>query len=112
MVCRWACISRGATAKRAHCCNSPPSSRRRNPGSIACRQFEVGEAGCRGPVRCPAGQVRRTGERQRSVMQTIDQKIASELGVGVGQVVAAMALLSEGATVPFIARYRKEKTGG
>src|SRR5262245_32886162 len=45
-------------------------------------------------------------------MQTIDQKIASELGVGVGQVVAAMALLSEGATVPFIARYRKEKTGG
>ena len=45
-------------------------------------------------------------------MQRINQKIAFELGVGVGQVVAAMELLSEGATVPFIARYRKEKTGG
>jgi uncharacterized protein len=42
----------------------------------------------------------------------INQRIASELGVGVGQVTAAVDLLGEGATVPFIARYRKERTGG
>jgi len=45
-------------------------------------------------------------------MDKINQRIAAELGVGVGQVAAAVALLDEGATVPFIARYRKEKTGG
>jgi protein Tex len=37
--------------------------------------------------------------------------IAKELGVGVHQVSAAVSLLDEGATVPFIARYRKEATG-
>ena len=45
-------------------------------------------------------------------MDRITQRIATELGVAVGQVVAAAALMGEGATVPFIARYRKEKTGG
>jgi uncharacterized protein len=45
-------------------------------------------------------------------MDKINQRIADELSVGVGQVAAAVALLDEGATVPFIARYRKEKTGG
>jgi uncharacterized protein len=38
--------------------------------------------------------------------------IAKELGVGEGQVAAAIQLIEEGASVPFIARYRKEKTGG
>lgn len=37
--------------------------------------------------------------------------IATELGVGAPQVAAAVALLNDGATVPFIARYRKEATG-
>jgi uncharacterized protein len=37
--------------------------------------------------------------------------IAKELGVGTHQIAAAVALLDEGATVPFIARYRKETTG-
>ena len=37
--------------------------------------------------------------------------IAGELGVAERQVAAAAALLDEGATVPFIARYRKEATG-
>ena len=45
-------------------------------------------------------------------MNTIAQAIAAELNAGVAQVEAAIALLGEGATVPFIARYRKEKTGG
>ena len=44
-------------------------------------------------------------------MDKINQRIASELGVGLPQVTAAVQLLGEGATVPFIARYRKEATG-
>ena len=40
------------------------------------------------------------------------QRIAEELSVKSQQVAAAVALLDEGATVPFIARYRKESTGG
>ncbi|QPK62004.1 RNA-binding transcriptional accessory protein [Methylomonas sp. LL1] len=40
------------------------------------------------------------------------QRIAEELTVKSQQVAAAVALLDEGATVPFIARYRKEVTGG
>lgn len=42
----------------------------------------------------------------------IEQSIADELGVKVSQVVATVALIDEGATVPFISRYRKEVTGG
>ncbi|WP_072392717.1 Tex family protein [Hyphomicrobium sp. CS1GBMeth3] len=45
-------------------------------------------------------------------MDKINQRIADELRVGASQVASAVALLDEGATVPFIARYRKEKTGG
>jgi protein Tex len=45
-------------------------------------------------------------------MDKINQRIATELGVGVAQVAAAVGLLGEGSTVPFIARYRKERTGG
>ena len=41
----------------------------------------------------------------------MDQRIADELGVAVRQVSAAVELLDGGATVPFIARYRKEATG-
>ena len=40
------------------------------------------------------------------------QRIAEELSVNSKQVKAAVALLDEGSTVPFIARYRKEVTGG
>lgn len=39
-------------------------------------------------------------------------KIADELAVKLPQVKAAVELLDEGSTVPFIARYRKEATGG
>jgi len=48
----------------------------------------------------------------RTVLKSIDQRIADELGVRAEQVSAAVALLDEGATVPFISRYRKEVTGG
>ncbi|MCK9388889.1 MAG: RNA-binding transcriptional accessory protein [Sulfuritalea sp.] len=45
------------------------------------------------------------------MLPTIEQRIADELGVKTAQVAAAVQLLDEGATVPFIARYRKEVTG-
>ncbi|RDH42337.1 Tex family protein [Zooshikella ganghwensis] len=45
-------------------------------------------------------------------METIFQRIAEELDVRQVQVAAAVELLDGGATVPFIARYRKEVTGG
>ena len=46
------------------------------------------------------------------VNPSIDRRLADELGVRSGQVTAAVALLDGGATVPFVARYRKEATGG
>ena len=42
----------------------------------------------------------------------IEQRIAQELNAKEAQIIAAIGLLDEGATVPFIARYRKEVTGG
>jgi uncharacterized protein len=45
------------------------------------------------------------------VTASIHQRIADQLGVGERQVAAAVELLDGGATVPFIARYRKEATG-
>lgn len=45
-------------------------------------------------------------------MNSINARIAQELNTQEKQVAAAVALLDEGATVPFIARYRKEVTGG
>jgi uncharacterized protein len=45
-------------------------------------------------------------------MQKIIGQIAQELGVQARQVAAAVELLDGGATVPFVARYRKEATGG
>ena len=44
-------------------------------------------------------------------LPSVNQRIAEELGVREGQVAAAVDLLDGGATVPFIARYRKEATG-
>jgi len=46
------------------------------------------------------------------VFTPILDRIAQELSVSPRQVTAAVALLDEGSTVPFIARYRKEATGG
>ncbi len=45
------------------------------------------------------------------MLAPIEHRIAIELGVRPSQVIAAVQLLDEGATVPFIARYRKEVTG-
>ncbi|MFM6923051.1 MAG: Tex-like N-terminal domain-containing protein, partial [Polynucleobacter victoriensis] len=42
----------------------------------------------------------------------INHQIASEMNVRPQQIAVSVALMDEGATVPFIARYRKEVTGG
>ena len=47
-----------------------------------------------------------------AVKDRIFARIADEIGARLAQVAAAVGLLDEGATVPFIARYRKEVTGG
>ena len=46
------------------------------------------------------------------MLDSIEQRLARELVATSAQVAAAIALLDEGATVPFISRYRKEATGG
>jgi uncharacterized protein len=48
---------------------------------------------------------------EQPIAQKIAQQIADELGVRAEHVGAAVELLDGGATVPFIARYRKEATG-
>src|SRR5436189_6310597 len=45
-------------------------------------------------------------------MKSVTERLAEELHVRLPQVEAAIALLDDKATVPFIARYRKEATGG
>ncbi|PRC48641.1 RNA-binding transcriptional accessory protein, partial [Mycobacterium sp. ITM-2017-0098] len=44
-------------------------------------------------------------------MKSLNARLAAELEVAEARVAAAVRLLDEGATVPFIARYRKEATG-
>ena len=46
------------------------------------------------------------------MLPSIESRLALELAAKPAQVASAVALLDEGATVPFIARYRKEATGG
>ena len=46
------------------------------------------------------------------MLPTIEHRLAAEVAAKPAQIAAAVALLDEGATVPFIARYRKEATGG
>src|SRR5512136_3272870 len=46
------------------------------------------------------------------MLPSIEQRLALELNAKAPQIAAAVSLLDDGATVPFIARYRKEATGG
>ncbi|MES1982128.1 MAG: Tex family protein [Pseudomonadota bacterium] len=46
------------------------------------------------------------------MLPSIEHRLALEVSAKPAQVAAAIGLLDEGATVPFIARYRKEATGG
>ena len=51
-------------------------------------------------------------DTNKRLAQHIARTIAEEIGAQTAQALAAIALLDEGASVPFIARYRKEVTGG
>lgn len=53
-----------------------------------------------------------SASRNQNYNMNTASTIARELGAKTAQVEAAIALLDEGSTVPFIARYRKEATGG
>ncbi|MFT4088989.1 MAG: Tex-like N-terminal domain-containing protein, partial [Gordonia sp. (in: high G+C Gram-positive bacteria)] len=44
-------------------------------------------------------------------MDSVNTRLARELGVREAQVAATVKMLDDGSTVPFIARYRKEATG-
>jgi protein Tex len=46
------------------------------------------------------------------VMINIPQQLSNELSLSLNQVLNVLSLFGEGATIPFIARYRKERTGG
>ena len=54
----------------------------------------------------------RMQDTNKQLAQHIARTIAEEIGAQTAQALAAIALLDEGASVPFIARYRKEVTGG
>ena len=45
-------------------------------------------------------------------MLDINRTIAQELSVSPAQIESVIKLIDEGSTIPFIARYRKEATGG
>lgn len=63
-------------------------------------------------VRNNNGQTSPAAEHRASPTSPVTGLIGTELGIGTGQVAATVQLLDEGNTVPFIARYRKEMTGG
>jgi len=65
----------------------------------------------RGTVPGRAPHLNTAWQEGRKKIVSVIARIATELGVREGQVVAAVELLDGGATVPFIARYRKEATG-
>ena len=74
------------------------------PIGVNCRGVHGCVHGCYGKIRAFSP--------EPSDMQTIIQQIALEIKVHEQQVKTAVELLDGGATVPFIARYRKEATGG
>jgi uncharacterized protein len=60
----------------------------------------------------PAQLWSRPRPKERAHVHPIPALIAAEIGATPAQVSAAVELLDGGATVPFVARYRKEVTGG
>src|SRR5690606_4809011 len=64
-----------------------------------------------GAVRRPFGS-QQPHSKDASTLNAIANRVAQELGLTPRQVAGALALFEQGATLPFIARYRKEVTGG
>ena len=71
---------------------------------------EPAQGPAQGPAQTPA-QGPAGGGARPAARQPVSRRIADGLGVRESQVAAAVELLDGGATVPFIARYRKELTG-
>ena len=69
-----------------------------DPSRKSSRELRAGSSGQHSQLSCRSDEIN-------------SQRIAEELGVRERQVEAAISLLDGGATVPFIARYRKEATG-
>lgn len=83
------------------------------PASFTRGLWPVGQPAASGlPARAAISAGRQTiHDMTETVALKIVQRIATELSVQPRQVAAAVQLLDEGSTVPFIARYRKEVTG-
>ena len=64
-----------------------------------------------GPLSCPGMYRGKDRNRGGDINEKHIIKVANELGLRAHQVMATVELLEQGATVPFIARYRKETTG-
>lgn len=75
---------------------------------ISTSDTEPTATGHQGDARAEAGEVR-IDTRE---VPPVTRRLADELAVAESRVVAAVSLLDGGATVPFVARYRKEATGG
>ena len=96
-----------------------PDARRRTgpdvrPGPVQTSAQGPAQTSAQGPARTPAqgpAQEPAGGGARPAAPQPVSRRIAAELGVRESQVAAAVELLDGGATVPFIARYRKELTG-
>lgn len=67
---------------------------------------------CNDRFSCRYGKKSVTLQQNYSFMKKYSQLIAQELGINERQIAATITLLDENATIPFIARYRKERTGG
>ena len=96
---------RSATARRM----SRPAQRA--SGRRARQNARVTQAAANPADRATAPNAAATDAATTDAAASINQRIATELGVRATQVAAAVDLLDGGATVPFIARYRKEVTG-
>ncbi|REE92822.1 uncharacterized protein A8990_103120 [Paenibacillus taihuensis] len=59
----------------------------------------------------PGSKAELTPEEQAAEQERIIKRVSTELSLPLGKVKAAVSLLDEGNTIPFIARYRKEMTG-
>ncbi|WP_407946727.1 Tex family protein [Paenibacillus tarimensis] len=69
------------------------------------------KAGTQAEEQAGAGKGGLTAAQQAEERQRIEKQVSAELGIPASKVKAAVSLLDEGNTIPFIARYRKEMTG-
>src|SRR3990167_9509032 len=91
----WCVVGRLRAMVLPHCANSTATQSPHGPGA--------GRA---------VANSRASRFQHRQHMQQIIRQLAAEIKIGESQVRSAVDLLDGGATVPFIARYRKEVTGG